>query len=130
MERKELTDESIEPLQSNDQSPQLDEQSNSTETVVDEPYKILIIDGMAMVNQINFTGLQTCKDFSNRFIKKLDFSTKDYHEVRLVFDRYVAKSLKSRTRDKRTAGVQIRYVDNYTNHSNTVKQRTFSKDIA
>ena len=61
-----------------------------------------------MVNQVGFKGLHTCKDFLARFIKYLDSSTYGYHEVRLVFDRYVSRSLKSRTRDKRTDGVQVR----------------------
>ena len=33
-----------------------------------------------------------------------------YTKVGLVFDRYVDQSLKERQRDKRTVGIQIRYL--------------------
>ena len=86
-------------------------EGDESETLTNESatqHKVAVIDGMAMVNQVNFKGLQTCKDFADRFIQKLHSSTLGYQEVRLVFDRYIAKSLKSRTRDKRTAGIQVR----------------------
>ena len=43
------------------------------------------------------------------FVNCLEYMVSDYTEVRLIFDRYLHQSPKARTRDKRTAGVQIRY---------------------
>ena len=45
----------------------------------------------------------------NAFIRKLDKPAERFSEVRLIFDRYLAASLKEKTRDKRTAGKQIKY---------------------
>ncbi|MEO0687605.1 MAG: hypothetical protein AAFY76_21795 [Cyanobacteria bacterium J06649_11] len=96
-------------LSNNEELPEEDEHSlTELPTTQEGQYKVAIIDGMAMVNQASFKGLRTCKDFLARFINYLDTSTNGYHEVRLVFDRYITRSLKSRTRDKRTEGVQIR----------------------
>ena len=64
---------------------------------------------MTVVNQIDFKHLQSCNDFAVAFVNRLEYMVSDYTEVRLIFDRYLHQSLKARTRDKRTAGVQIRY---------------------
>ena len=71
--------------------------------------RVLIIDGMAVVNQIDFKHLETCKDFAVAFVNRLEYMASDYTEVRLIFDRYLHQSLKAKTRDKITAGVQLRY---------------------
>lgn len=63
---------------------------------------------MAVVNQVDFKGLETCKDFATEFIQKIQRLATGYTEVRLIFDRYMERSLKSRTRNNRTAGIQIR----------------------
>ena len=44
-------------------------------------------------------------DFSHRMVKM----SQNYNEIRLVFDRYNACLLKSRTRKKRTSGCEIQY---------------------
>ena len=44
-------------------------------------------------------------DFENRIVKM----SQNYNEIRLVFDRYITCSLKSRTRKKRKSGYEIRY---------------------
>ena len=64
---------------------------------------------MAVVNQIDFKHLHTCKDFAVAFLNRLEYMVSDYTEVRLIFDRYLHQSLKARTIYKRIAGVQIRY---------------------
>ena len=71
--------------------------------------KVLIIDGMAVVNQMAFKTLSTCKDFAMAFMSRIEKMVSRYTEVRLKFDRYLEQSLKARTREARTAGVQIRY---------------------
>lgn len=70
--------------------------------------RVLIIDGMAVVNKVDMKSLQSCKDFADAFVQRISSTVRGYTEVRLVFDRYIQQSLKSRTRDKRTYGVQIR----------------------
>ena len=44
-------------------------------------------------------------EFLRRIVKMFQI----YKEIRLVFDRYIAGSLKYRTRKKRTSGNDIRY---------------------
>ena len=46
--------------------------------------------------------MKTCADFAESFISILCNMAKDFEEVRLVFDRYIATSLKTQTRNKRT----------------------------
>ena len=64
---------------------------------------------MAVANQIDFKTLSTCKDFAIPFMSSIRNMVSRYTEVRLIFDRYLEQSLKARTREARTAGVQIRY---------------------
>ena len=71
--------------------------------------KVLIIDDMAVANQTDFKTLSTCKDFAMAFMSRIGNMVSRYTEVRLIFDRYLEQSLKARTREARTAGVQIRY---------------------
>ena len=64
------------------------------------------------------------KDFVDRFVDRIARISSGFGQVRLVFDRYIKDSLKSRTRQKRTAGNEIRYqVSDVTNIENiTLKQ--------
>ena len=62
-------------------------QSNKTEGEKSIP-KVLIIDGMAVVNRIDTEGLKTCKDFSRSFLQSIESMIKGYTEIRLIFDRY------------------------------------------
>ena len=64
---------------------------------------------MAVANQIDFKTLSTCKDFAMAFVSRIKNMVSRYTEVRLIFDRYLEQSLKARTREARTTGVQIRY---------------------
>ena len=78
----------------------------------DESYKVLIIDGMALVNAIqkkDETSIKTCQDFADAYIRRLDREAWSCSEVRLIFDRYLTSSLKEKTREKRTAGNKIKY---------------------
>ena len=71
--------------------------------------KVLITDGMTVANQIDSKTLSTCKDFGIAFMSHIGNMVSCYTKVRLIFDRYLEQSLKARTREARTAGVQIRY---------------------
>ena len=64
---------------------------------------------MAVANQIDFKTLSTCKDFAMAFMSRIGNMVSRYTEVRLIFDRYLEQSLKARTKEAKTAGVQIRY---------------------
>ena len=64
---------------------------------------------MAVVNQINLKTLNTCKDFAMGFMSHTGNMVSRYAEIKLIFDRYLEQSLKVRTREARTVGVQIRY---------------------
>ena len=64
--------------------------------------RILIIDGMAIVNSITkHDNMKTCADFAESFLSIICYMTQEYDEVRVVFDRYISPSLKSQTRSKR-----------------------------
>ena len=84
--------------------------------------KVLIIDGMALVNDIqkkDESSMKNCQDFADAFIRRLDRESSTYSEVRLIFDRYLTSSLKEKTREKRTAGNEIKYrVSDNTNIAN------------
>ena len=64
---------------------------------------------MTVANQIDSKTLSTCKDFGIAFMSRIGNMVSFYTKVRLIFDRYLEQSLKARTREARTAGVQIRY---------------------
>ena len=64
---------------------------------------------MTVANQIDSKTLSTCKDFGIAFMSRIGNMVFFYTKVRLIFDRYLEQSLKARTREARTAGVQIRY---------------------
>ena len=49
------------------------------------------------------------KDFADRFVDRIARISSGFQQVRLVIDRYVKDSLKSRTRHKRTSGNENRY---------------------
>ena len=74
--------------------------------------KVLLIDGMALVNTVqkkDENAMKTCKDFADAFLRKLGKESEGFSEVRLLFDRYLAGSLKEKTRETRTAGKEIKY---------------------
>lgn len=82
------------------------ENENTTNT----RYRVIIIDGMALVNSIIKTDqMRTCHDFAQSFISILSNLASNYNEVRLVFDTYLNTSLKEQTRKKRTKGKSTYY---------------------
>ena len=71
---------------------------------------MILFDGMGLVNALNKTpDIETCSDLANAFIKMLVTKGEGFDEVRLVFDRYLEISLKSKMRNKRTQGTSIIY---------------------
>ena len=64
-----------------------------------------------MANRIDIKKekVKTCSDFTVSFVNIITRESQSYDEVRVIFDRYVASSLKYTTRTKRTHGVSVRY---------------------
>ena len=50
------------------------------------------------------SAISTCDHLAELFIAQLGYKCSDYNEVRLVFDRYIQNSLKSKTRNERSKG--------------------------
>ena len=71
---------------------------------------------MALVNKLEIgKDVKTCKQLKHIFADRLIKESEDFHEVRLVFDRYSEGSLKEHTREKRSGGKTTRYIiKNYT----------------
>ena len=70
--------------------------------------RVLIIDGMAVVNSVAKTDrMKTCADFANSFLSTVCNLAQDFDEVRLVFDRYTCTSIKAHMRIKKTQGKQL-----------------------
>ena len=86
--------------------------TSSTEGVESQDEKkVIIFDGMAVVNKIDIkkSQIKTCKDFADTFVSIIKHEAVGYQEVRLVFDRYEKASLKANTREKRTQGLSVQY---------------------
>ena len=73
-------------------------------------HRVIIIDGMAVVNSVIKTEqMKTCQDFADAFLQIFCNMAAQYEEVRLVFDRYIKTSLKEQMRTKRTKGKSTYY---------------------
>ena len=73
---------------------------------------VIIFDGTAVANKINIRKspqIKTCKDYAIAFFNKIKYEASGFDEIRVIFDRYIERSLKSKTRDARTSGIQVRY---------------------
>ena len=61
---------------------------------------VVIYDGMPLVNKLEIgKDVKICKELKHIFADRLIKESEDFHEVRLVFDRYVEGSLKECTRE-------------------------------
>ena len=76
-----------------------------------QEYKAIVFDGMAVVNRINIkkAKIKNCRDFATTFTNIIFSESDGFDEIRIIFDRYDKKSLKSQTRSKRTHGVSVQY---------------------
>ena len=86
---------------------------NSCNKSISDPSeeKVIIFDGMAIVNKINIkkSKIKTCADFAELFVERILDESFGNDKVRAVFDRYVKKSLKTQTRISRTKGYSTVY---------------------
>ena len=84
---------------------------NIVEESADSDYKVIVFDGMAVVNKIDIKKmkLKSCCEFASAFVQKVEKEAQRFDEVRVIFDRYNEGSLKSGTRTGRTGGETVRY---------------------
>ena len=67
------------------------------------------------------------QDLSNMFNRRTASLSQGFNQIRLVFDRYIDGSLKSRTRHKRTGGDEVRYhISDETNIENIPLKKLLS----
>ena len=89
---------------------QLSGTPGDTAMTTDSQYRVIIIDGMAVVNSVTKTEqMKTCQDLAQTFLDMICNMATKYDEIRLVFDRYITQSLKEQMRAKRTKGKSTYY---------------------
>ena len=66
---------------------------------------------MAFVNKIDIkrNEVQNCSDFGICFVSRIQQKVNDYHEVRVVFDRYEKCHWKPNTRANQNKSVSVQY---------------------
>ena len=81
-------------------------ENESNDDPVTDASRVIVFDGMAMVNRINIkkSKVSTCHDFAESF-SEIILSHVRCEEIRVVFDRYDENSLKSQTRCSRINGI-------------------------
>ena len=82
-----------------------------TEDVPEPPQidtdNVIIIDGQAVVQSMTkLPGMDKIRDLGDAFIKRIDRLMKGYSEGRIIFDRYITRSLKEKTRAERAVTTQ------------------------
>ena len=79
--------------------------------IFDAVRKVLLIDGMAIAHKVNIkkSNIKLCEHYADKYTNIVLSECRGYAEVRVIFYRYIKSSLKSKTRDSRTNGVQIQY---------------------
>lgn len=71
-------------------------------TTLETNEKAIILDGMAVVNELSCQKIKTCLEIAQAFVRAIDSKSQNYTLVHVVFDRYdIDKSLKTRTRNRR-----------------------------
>ena len=69
---------------------------------VGRPPRVLIVDAMAVLHSMKKTpSMRKLSDLQEVFVKRIEGMMDGYNEGRVVFDRYLDKSLKNKTRQKR-----------------------------
>ena len=82
---------------------------NECFNVRNESKKVIIIDGMAIVNKIDIkkSNIDNCLTFAINFVNIIQRLSSEFQEARVIFDRYDANSLKNLTRKSRTKNLNI-----------------------
>ena len=64
--------------------------ADSSETVTELTPRVIVFDGMAVVNQIKKTPLiKSYADFAKCFADRILFAARNFEEVRVVLDQYI-----------------------------------------
>ena len=84
---------------------------NTAEESADSGYKVIVFDGMAVVNKIDIKKikLKSCSECASAFVQKVEKEAQGFDEVRVIFDPYTEESLKSGRRTGKTGGETVRY---------------------
>ena len=81
------------------------------ESLSESNLNVVIYYGMALVNKLEIgKDVKTCKELKPIFADRLVKESEDFHEVQLVFYRYIEGSLKECTREKKSGGKATRYI--------------------
>jgi len=88
-------------------------------TTLETNEKAIILDGMAVVDEVSGQQIKTFLEMAQAFVRAVDSKSQNYTLVHVVFDRYATdKSLKTRTRNRRQGkeGACCKYdvTDRYT----------------
>ena len=72
-----------------------------------ESRNVIIIDAMAIVNEIDIKSesIENCAEFASILCKRVKNKASKFDEVRIIFDRYDVKSVKANTRAGRIKGI-------------------------
>ena len=92
---------------------------------------MIIFDGMVIVNLIDIKKqkIKTCLEFANAFLSIIHNESQGFSEVRVIFDRYVASSLKSYTRSTRRGDASIQYKIHDKSKIGHLETKEFVADI-
>lgn len=93
---------------------------------------IVVVDGMAFINKVNIKTFQlrTSLDFTECSISVITNESRRYNEVRIVFDRYNPKSLKSNTRAAHAKEISsLRYKICHTTKIEHMETKDFTSPI-
>ena len=73
--------------------------------------KAMIFDVMTVVNRINIkkSKMKMFGEFAEAFVNMIWREATGYDDIRVVFDRYIERSLKANTRSKCTHGMSVHY---------------------
>ncbi len=84
------------------ESVSIQDESEEEVATTESPNKVLIIEGMAIVNCIKKTSaIKYVEDFAKSFLDIVGQKSSAYNEVRVIFDRHLELSLKQKIRNKR-----------------------------
>ena len=67
---------------------------NITEESADSDYKVIVFDGIAVVNKINKKKmkLKLCSEFASALVQKMEKEAAGFDKVCIIFDRYTEES--------------------------------------
>ena len=98
-----------------------------------ESRQVIIFDAMSIVNKINkkAESLENCDEFASKFCEIINFQGRGFDEVRIIFDRYNGKPVKSNPRSGQNEGpVPVHYKVADTNRIRHLETKYFLTSLA